>query len=171
LNIARGDYDIDGHPDILLLRGAWEKPARLSLLRNKKGAFEDVTIASGLGVPISTESAVWGDYDNDGWLDLFVCGEFVRNHADPTTRCRLYHNEGDGKFENVADRAGIVNEYADKGSAWGDYDNDGWLDLFVSNHDGPCRLYHNERNGTFRDVANEMGVTDPAHVRSFSCWF
>ncbi len=172
LNVARGDYDNDGYPDVLLMRGAWEIPARLSLLRNKKGGvFEDVTVGSGLDVPIATESAVWGDYDNDGRLDLFVCGEFFRDAPDPTTRCRLYHNQGDGKFKNVADQAGIVNEYVAKGSAWGDYDNDGWLDLFVSNHDGPCRLYHNGGNGTFRDVAPEMAMTGPSHTHSFACWF
>ncbi len=172
LNVARGDYDNDGYLDLLLMRGAWEKPARLSLLRNKKGGvFEDVTVASGLDVPIATESAVWGDYDNDGRLDLFVCGEFFRDAPDPTTRCRLYHNQGNGTFKNVADQAGIVNEYVAKGSAWGDYDDDGRLDLFVSNHDGPCRLYHNEGDGKFRDVAQEMGVTGPSHVKSFCCWF
>jgi hypothetical protein len=172
LNVARGDYDNDGYPDLLLMRGAWESPARLSLLHNRKGGvFEDVTVASGLDVPIATESAAWGDYDNDGWLDLFVCGEFSRDAPNPTTRCRLYHNQANGTFKNVADQAGIVNEYVAKGSAWGDYDNDGWLDLFVSNHDGPCRLYHNEGNGKFHDVARQMGVTGPAHVKSFSCWF
>jgi FG-GAP-like repeat/ASPIC and UnbV len=172
LNVARGDYDNDGYPDILLMRGAWERPARLSLLRNKKGGiFEDVTVASGLDDPIATESAVWGDYDNDGRLDLFVCGEFFRDTPDPTTRCRLYHNQGDGTFKNVADEAGIVNEYVAKGSAWGDYDDDGWLDLFVSNHDGPCRLYHNDGNGKFRDVAQEMGITSPSYAKSFACWF
>ncbi len=172
LNVARGDYDNDGYLDVLLLRGAWEKPARLSLLRNKKGGvFEDVTVAAGLDLPIATESAVWGDYDNDGRLDLFVCGEFLQDTPDPTTRCRLYHNQGDGTFKNVADQAGIVNEYVAKGSAWGDYDDDGRLDLFVSNHDGPCRLYHNEGDGKFRDVAEEMGVTGPSHVKSFCSWF
>ena len=96
----------------MLLRGAWEKPGRLSLLRNKgDGVFEDVTLASGLGEPISSESAVWGDYDNDGWLDLFVCGEIPRGRdPDPRERCRLYHNQHDGTFKDVAPEAGVAGE-------------------------------------------------------------
>ncbi len=85
LNVARGDYDNDGRPDVVLLRGGWEKPVRLSLLHNRgRGRFEDVTEASGLAEPIATESAAWGDYDNDGRLDLFVCGEYLPP-PDPTT--------------------------------------------------------------------------------------
>jgi hypothetical protein len=172
LNVARADFDNDGDPDLVLLRGAWEMPGRLSLLRNKGGGvFEDVTIPSGLGEPLSTESAVWGDYDNDGWVDLFVCGEFQGDPPDPRQRCRLYHNEHDGTFKDVAAKAGVTNERVAKGSAWGDYDGDGRLDLFVSNFDGPCRLYHNEGNGTFRDVADLMGVAGPPRRRSFACWF
>ncbi len=172
LNLAHADYDNDGHPDVVLLRGAWEKPARLSLLRNKgDGAFEDTAVASGLSEPLSTESAVWGDYDNDGRVDLFVCGEYDRESADPRNLCRLYHNEGNGTFKNVAERAGVANERVAKGSAWGDYDGDGLLDLFVSNLDAPCRLYHNEGSGTFRDVAESAGVAGPSHHSSFSCWF
>ncbi|MFI5454110.1 MAG: FG-GAP-like repeat-containing protein [Isosphaerales bacterium] len=172
LNLARADFDNDGNPDIVLLRGAWEKPARLSLLRNKGGGiFEDVTIASGLGEPIATESAVWGDYDNDGRLDLFVCGEFHSDAPNPSDRSRLYHNQGDGTFKDVAAAAGIVNERVAKGSAWGDYDGDGRLDLFVSNLDGPCRLYHNDGNGAFHDVASQLGVAGPSHEHSFACWF
>ena len=88
---------------------------------------------------------------------------------DPRNRCRLYHNEGNGKFVDVAAKLGVAEEQCSKGSAWGDFDGDGRLDLFVSNMNAPCRLYHNEANGTFRDVAAEMGVTGPAH--GFACWF
>jgi FG-GAP-like repeat/ASPIC and UnbV len=172
LNLARADYDNDGNPDVVLLRGAWERPGRLSLLRNKgAGVFEDVTLASGLGEPISSESAAWGDYDDDGWLDLFVCGETQPDPPNPRQRCRLYHNQHDGTFKDVAPEAGVAAQGIAKGSAWGDYDDDGRLDLFVSYLDRPCRLYHNEGNGTFRDVAREKGVAGPPHAKSFSCWF
>jgi hypothetical protein len=172
LNLARADYDNDGDPDVVLLRGAWEKPARLTLLRNKGGGvFEDVTIASGLGEPISSESAAWGDFDNDGLADLFVCGEYHNESSNRGDCARLYHNKGNGTFENVAEKAGIVNEFVSKGSAWGDFDDDGHLDLFVSNYDGSCRLYRNKGDGTFHDVAYELGVAGPSQNHSFSCWF
>jgi hypothetical protein len=177
LNVARADFDNDGKPDVVLMRGAWEGPMRLSLLKNKgNGAFDDVTIAAGLAEPISTESAAWGDYDNDGLVDLFVCGEYFppsgdtgTTRPDPRNRCRLYHNQGNGTFIDVAARAGVTNEQCGKGAAWGDYDGDGRLDLYVSNMHGPCRLYHNEGNGSFRDVAPSLDVMG-ADV-SFACWF
>ncbi len=176
LNLTRTDFDNDGDLDLLLLRGAWDIPMRLSLLRNKGDAtFEDVTISAGLADPISTESAAWGDYDNDGFLDLFVCGEFVPPTGPgpgfvpkPANRCRLYHNNGDGTFKDVAAEAGVLNEHCAKGSAWGDYDGDGKLDLFVSNMDGPSRLYHNEGSGKFVDRAAELHATAD---RGFACWF
>jgi FG-GAP-like repeat/ASPIC and UnbV len=177
LNVTRADFDSDGDLDVLLLRGGWENPLRLSLLRNRgDGVFDDVTFAAGLGEPIACESAAWGDYDNDGRLDLFVCGEYLAavgdvsaSKPDPRNRCRLYRNRGDGTFVDVAAEAGVVNERCAKGSAWGDYDGDGRLDLFVSNMRQECRLYHNEGGGKFRDVAPELGVTGPSH--SFACWF
>jgi hypothetical protein len=177
LNVTRADYDNDGNLDVLLLRGGWEQPMRLSLLRNTgDGRFDDVTLTSGLAEPITTESAAWGDYDNDGWVDVFVCGEYLtpgtpRPDAvhDPRNRCRLYHNQGDGTFRDVAAVAGVTNERCAKGSAWGDYDGDGRLDLFVSNMGQPCRLYQNQGNGKFRDVGPELGVTGPEY--SFACWF
>jgi len=177
LNLAHADFDNDGYLDVVLLRGGWEMPMRMSLLRNTgNSSFEDVTIASGLDEPIATESAAWGDYDNDGLVDLFVCGEYTRTApdgsmkvADPRNRCRLYHNEGNGKFIDVAPLAGVVNERRAKGSAWGDYDGDGRIDLFVSNMNSPGRLYHNDGNGTFHDVAPAMEVEGPANA--FACWF
>jgi hypothetical protein len=177
LNVTRADFDNDGDLDVLLLRGAWETPMRLSLLRNKgDGSFDDVTVASGLAEPIATESAAWGDYDNDGLVDVFVCGEYLppggapsKKPGDPRNRCRLYHNRGDGTFENVAAAAGVTNERCAKGSAWGDYDGDGRLDLYVSNMGQQSRLYHNEGGGKFLDVAPKLGVTGTD--MSFACWF
>ncbi len=177
LNVTRADFDNDGDLDVLLLRGGWETPLRLSLLRNNGSAtFADVTVASGLAEPIASESAAWGDYDDDGFLDVFVCGEYLppggapsQTPGDPRNLCRLYHNQGDGTFKNVAIASGVSDERCAKGSAWGDYDGDGRLDLFVSNMGQPCRLYHNEGNGKFRDVAPELGITGPDF--SFACWF
>ncbi len=84
LNATRADFDNDGDLDVLLLRGAWETPLRLSLLRNNgDGSFEDVTVFSGLAEPIASESAAWGDYDNDGLVDLFVCGEYLPPGSAP----------------------------------------------------------------------------------------
>jgi hypothetical protein len=177
LNLTAADYDNDGDLDVVLLRGAGETPLRLSLLRNNgDGSFADVTIASNLGEPIATGAAAWGDYDNDGWVDLFVCGEYrnppEESHSggpDPRNRCRLYHNKGDGTFRDDAVHAGVVNERFATGAAWSDYDDDGWLDLYVSNADGMGRLFHNERNGTFRDVAPALDVTGPE--KGHACWF
>ncbi len=178
LNVRAADYDNDGDLDVLLLRGAWEWPARPSLLSNRgDGTFEDVTARAGLMEPIQSEAAAWGDYDNDGKLDLYVCGEFLapggteppKAPGDPRNRGRLYRNRGDGTFEDVAAAAGVTNERCSKGAAWGDYDGDGRLDLFVSNMGQECRLYHNEGGGKFVDVAPKLGVTGTS--MSFSCWF
>jgi len=188
INVSHADFDNDGRLDVLLLRGGWEKPCRLSLLRNKgSGAFEDVTVAAGLAEPIASHAAAWGDYDNDGLVDLFVCGEFAAGSrdglfsgdgdlsvSDPRNRCRLYRNRGDGTFVNVAEQAGVCNDRFAKGAAWGDFDADGFLDLYVANYyaakgRGGNRLYRNNGDGTFQDVAPELGVTEPQ--AGFSCWF
>jgi tetratricopeptide (TPR) repeat protein len=176
-NVTRADFDNDGNLDVLLLRGGGEKPMRLSLLRNTgDGIFQDVTIKSGMDEPIASESAAWGDYDNDGLVDVFVCGEYLPQSGgisaippDSRNHSRLYHNQGDGTFKDVAAAAGVVNDQCAKGCAWGDYDGDGRIDLYVSNMYGPSRLYRNEGDGVFRDVAPSLGVTG-ADVSS-ACWF
>lgn len=141
MNVVRADIDNDGDLDVALLRGGWEASMRLSLLRNKgDGTFEDITIAAGMAEPIATEAAAWGDYNNDGLVDLFVCGEYLAPFGgatggtpDPRNRSRLYRNKGDGTFEDVAVAAGVAEEGCSKGCAWGDFDGDGKLELFVSN--------------------------------------
>jgi hypothetical protein len=170
LNAKQADFDNDGDLDVLLLRGGWELPRRPSLLRNKGGGvFEDVTIAAGLAAPIASQSGAWADYDNDGWLDLYIAGEYDPQRPDPRNRGTLYHNNRDGTFTDVSDRAGVRNLRFGKGADWGDYDNDGDPDLYISNLGQPNRLYRNNSDGTFTDVAPELGVTEPVH--SFPVWF
>jgi hypothetical protein len=171
LNIVQGDYNNDGHVDILVLRGAWlEKNGQHpnSLLRNNgNGTFTDVTFDAGLGgVHLPTHSASWGDYDNDGDLDLYVGNESSAAIAAPS---QLFRNNGDGTFTDVAVQAGVRNDRYAKGVIWGDYDSDRRLDLYVSNYKGANRLYHNNGDGTFTDVAEELGVSRP--LVSFPTWF
>jgi hypothetical protein len=172
LNVIHADYDNDGWLDLLVLRGGWfgsDGRQRLSLLRNNgDGTFTDVTRDAGLAAKAyPTQAGAWADYDNDGFLDLYVGSEADDDGiAYPS---RLFHNKGDGTFEEVAEKAGVENFRMAKGVAWGDYDGDGYPDLYVSNI-GPNRLYHNNRDGTFTDVAAAAGVVEPIG-RSFATWF
>jgi len=163
LNLVQTDYNNDGCLDILVLRGAWEFPQRKSLLRNNcDGTFTDVTAASGLAEPATdTQTAVWADIDNDGYLDLFV-----GNENKPS---QLFHNRGDGTFEDISHAAGIDRIAFTKGVAAADYDNDGYVDFFVSNLNGDHFLYHNNHDKTFTEVAKQAGVQKP--WQSFAAWF
>ncbi len=163
LNCVQADYNNDGHMDIFICRGAWAaSPMRQSLLRNNgDGTFTDVTQEAGLLHAVNSNSAVWADYDNDGLLDLFVCCE---NHAN-----RLYRNKGDGTFEEVSVKAGLgSSNFCCKGASWIDIDNDGYPDLFLNNLEGPTQLFHNNRDGTFTEVSEKMGIKGPK--KGFSCW-
>lgn len=189
--VALIDYDRDGWPDIyftnaqsveMALHG---QKARGALYHNNRdGTFTDVTDKAGVGYPCWAMGAVVGDYNNDGWPDLLVTcfGGVV-----------LYRNNGDGTFTDVTQAAGLGGDHLwATGAAFGDYDKDGWADLFVSHyvdfdlHDmaefgssetckymgidvqcgprglkgSPDNLYHNNRNGTFTDVSRQAGVGD-----------
>ena len=182
LNLMPADYDNDGDVDVLSLRGAWWKKRGLhpnSLLRNNgDGTFTDVTFEAGLGdVHYPTQTAGWGDYDLDGDLDLYIGNEngnaqrLQREEGLPfaTAPSQLFRNDGDGSFTDVAAAAGVENMEFAKAVVWGDYDDDRYPDLYVSNFGHPNRLYRNQGDGTFVDVAEKAGVTLP--ILSFPVWF
>ncbi len=175
LNLIAGDYDNDGDPDALVLRGGWQAEdgrIRKSLLRNDPdGIFRDLTRAAGLGnTDFPSQTATWADLDGDGWLDLYVGNESRKEEAPGADYpSQLFRSRGDGSFVEVAAQAGVRNDRYAKGVAVGDYDDDGDLDLYVSNI-GPNRLYRNEGDLRFTDVAPQLGVQEPVG-RSFACWF
>ena len=187
MSVAIGDYDNDGLPD-LYVTGYGHNV----LYHNLGGCrFEDVTTKAGVvGGGFST-GAAWADYDRDGHLDLFVA-RYVRTDLQHLPRPDshavgyrsvifempdemegetdlLFHNRGDGTFEEVSQKAGVSNpgKLHGMGVIWGDYDNDGWPDLFVTNDAGPNLLYHNNRNGIFEEVGILSGTALGAHGEVF----
>lgn len=172
LNMVQGDYDNDGFTDVFILRGAWfSKKGSAhpnSLLRNQgDGTFRDVTFEVGLGdLHYPTQTASWADFDLDGDLDLFIGNETTPGAPAP---CQLFRNDGDQGFTDVAAKAGVTNGAFTKAAVWGDFNHDRHPDLYLSNYFGDNRLYQNQGDGTFRDVAPGLGVTAPA--RSFPAWF
>jgi enediyne biosynthesis protein E4 len=171
---AAADYDNDGNVDIYItaLDGN-------HLFHNTgAGKFTDVTARANVGAKAFSTGALWFDYDRDGKLDLFVTN-YVEWSIDKDLFCTLdgtkksyctpesykgrspilYHNRGDGTFEDVSQKAGVYDPTSKGlGVAMLDYDSDGWPDLMVTNDTQPNRLYRNQRNGTFADVGMTAGV-------------
>jgi hypothetical protein len=204
--VALLDYDSDGWLDIYLLNGSTfpalkgtEAPPRAMLLHNNHdGTFTDVTDKAGIANERWGFGVAVGDYDNDGWPDIYV-SNFGKN--------RLYHNNHDGTFTDVAEKAGVSLGAWSTGATWGDYDHDGLLDLFVPGYvrfdpDNPpipgkggippgyCQfrgievmcgprglpgesdhLFHNNGNGTFTDVSVKAGISDPRGYYGLSSVF
>ena len=180
LNLVVADYNNDGHPDVLVLRGGWwgqNGKYPMSLLRNNgNGTFDDVTEEAGLLSLHPTQAAAWADYDNDGWLDLYVGHEANTTENHPS---QLFHNNHDGTFTEVAGPLGLADMGFVKGVAWGDFNNDGRPDLYVSIKGVSNRLFRNDgpldpanprpARWKFTDVTAQAGVAEPIH--SFATWF
>ncbi len=174
IGVAAADYDNDGHVDLFINALG---PDRLFHNRGD-GTFEDVTQKAGVSDPGFGTSATWIDYDRDGRLDLFACN-YVQWSAKDDIFCtldgvsksyctpesyrgatdRLFHNRGDGTFEDVSKKAGV---YDPTGKSLGvvalDYDGDGWPDLAVANDTQPNFLYHNRHDGTFEETGRTAGI-------------
>jgi hypothetical protein len=176
LNMVQADYDNDGCIDVFIPRGAWlhdkgQHPG--SLLRNNcNGTFTDVTAKAGLLNYYPSQTAVWADFNGDGWLDLFIGHEIVREKVKwpaDTPNFRLYLNNRNGTFSEIGAQSGIVLNGFVKGAAADDYDNDGRPDLYVSIMGGANKLFRNLGNAKFVDVTAKAGVAEP-HM-SFTCWW
>jgi len=176
LHINQTDYNNDGYLDVYVLRSAW-MPQRSwgvlpnSLLKNNgDGTFSDVTIEAGLYQANPTQAATWNDFNNDGFLDLFIANETVYNSRTKFP-CEFYLNNGDGSFTN-ASKAYQVNKVGYfKGCTSGDVNNDGWQDLYLSNLDGDNLLLLGQHaEGKFNGFKQvKAGVEKP--FESFPCWF
>ncbi len=181
MGVAVADYDNDGLQDIYVT--GYGGNALYHNLGDCK--FEDVTDKAGVRAGGFSTGAAWADYDRDGHVDLFV-SRYVHVDIDNLPQfgndprfCRfktvlvqcgpwgmpgesdlLFHNKGDGTFEEVSKKAGVddPHHYYGLGATWGDYDNDGWPDLYVANDAGPNFLYRNKHDGTFEDVGLLAGV-------------
>src|SRR6202162_561127 len=172
MGVAVGDYDNDGYPDIYVTNFG----KNILYHNNGDGTFTDVTAKAGVAAGGWSASAGFVDYDNDGKLDLFVtryldwdtkhskpCGTVVRQYCPPgefpPISNILYHNRGDGTFEDVSVKSGIAAKKGHGlGVAFADYDGDGFTDIYVANDGMQQYLFHNNGNGTFTEVGMESGA-------------
>ncbi len=163
------DYDNDGWLDLFISMNGWNGPYPDMLFHNEHGKFVNVSKKSGADDPGSGFVSLWADLDNDGWLDLVVANGVLQDGSVT----QVYRNNRDGTFTNVTKAAGL-NEppaYGAIGIALGDYDKDGRVDILINGRDAaPDRLYHNDGNWHFTEVAKKAGVLQPPH-NGFVCFF
>lgn len=176
LNIIQADYNNDGYTDILVLRGAWMGELGMqpkTLLRNNgDGTFTDVTVESGILSFGPTQAGTWADFNNDGWLDLFIGQETTDIFKSPHAS-QLYINNHDGTFTEVAGQAGCEWIAFMKGVTSDDYNRDGWPDIFISGYDGQKILLRNKgipgKIPQFENVTRAAGLAGSTYT--FPTWF
>jgi hypothetical protein len=158
--VAVGDYNNDGLDDLYVTRLGFYDGECVLFRNNGDGTFTNVTKEAGVGCWGPNFAAQWVDYDCDGHLDLFVASNLgaLFNRKVPN---RLFHNNGDGTFTEVAKEAGLISYNPTIGGGWGDYNNDGYPDVLLSGGIGRAQLYRNNGDGTFTDVSEEAGIGDP----------
>jgi hypothetical protein len=175
ITAAWGDFDNDGYPDLAVSQGGWAGPEhRLLYHNNRDGTFSSLTNSTLFAELLSHEGCAWGDFNNDGWLDLFIGAFYGQNNS-------LFFNNGDGTFTQITNSPATLDGGTTKNVTLADYDNDGWLDVFVSNT-GPREpgsdkslgeetnfLYHNKGNGAFSKITSGSPVNELGHS-SGSAW-
>jgi ASPIC and UnbV/FG-GAP-like repeat len=157
--VTAGDYDNDGFVDLYITRMGFYVGECVLYHNNGDGTFTDVTAKAGVQSWGPGFTASWVDYDCDGYLDLFVANN-LGGLFDRRIPNRLFHNNGDGTFTEVTGEAGLHTIFPTFGSCWGDYNNDGYPDLFLSASLGRPQLFRNNGNGTFTEVGVQAGLTD-----------
>jgi hypothetical protein len=163
------DYDNDGWLDLYISMNGWNGPYPNKLFHNERGKFVDVSKQSGADDAGSGFVSVWGDLDNDGWIDFVVANGVLKDGSTP----QIYRNNRNGTFTNMTKQAGIVEPplYGAIGAALGDYDKDGRLDILINGSaSAPNRLYHNDGAWKFTEVSRKAGVVQPPH-EGFVCFF
>ena len=181
MGVTVGDYDNDGYEDLYITN--WN--SSILYHNNGNGTFTDVTAKAGVDNPHWGVGSAWLDYDRDGKLDLYV-GNYLKFDPDAKRRYftadafpgpldyegtpdRLFHNNGDGTFTDVSHKAGIDNPLGrSMGLTTGDFDNDGWPDIYIANDTMESYMYHNNHDGTFTDVAPDVNTAFGANGEATS---
>jgi FG-GAP-like repeat/ASPIC and UnbV/Bacterial TSP3 repeat len=158
---AWADYDNDGFLD--LIQGGYNLSSRL--FRNQgDGTFSRIATGLMANIARGANNALWADYDNDGWVDLFIAISYN------SPKNVLYHNEGNGSFSQVTNSPLVNTPGNAQGAAWGDYDNDGRLDLVINHTGGRSQLFHNDSAGRFTEITNSPITELSSEVYAGACW-
>ncbi len=178
LNLTQGDFNNDGFVDFAILRGGWKYRTEWGILPNSliqnngNGTFTDVTIAAGMYSERPCKTAVWLDFNADGWLDLFVGNESIEGKS--RFPCELFANNGDGTFTDIAPKIGMDVVIYSKGVSSADINKDGLPDIYISSLTSANQLYVNRGGSSledwrFEEIGAKAGVQNPIH--SFPSWF